>query len=146
MWQLWQLQRVAVLLEHKFDVRNTSKSKQKYRIAISAHLLDSFLQSSPFVKVCGEVFLGTLSTHDQRNVSDWMISQPRLVKTGQDMLPFIACTMLTFPGAACLAPKRWWNRCGRLKLAPICWTVPGCFSMCSLYHATRMHQDSLMNG
>ena len=34
-WQLWrQLQRVAVLLEHKLDVRNTSKWHQKYRIAI----------------------------------------------------------------------------------------------------------------
>ena len=51
-----QLQGVAVLLEHKLDVRNTSKSNQKYRTAVAAHLLDAFLQLSALINVCVERF------------------------------------------------------------------------------------------
>ena len=51
-----------------------------------------------------------------------------------------------FSAAAFWAPtKRWCNRCGRLKLWPICWTVSGCFSMYSLYHVTKMHQGPVLN-
>ena len=84
-----------------------------------------FLQSSAFIKLCGEVFLGTFSTHDQRHVPDWMISWPH----DSTFFALHCLHHADFSRAAFWAPKRWCNRCGRLKLLPIDWTVLGCFSV-----------------
>ena len=103
--QLWhQLQRVAVLLQHMWQVRNTSKSNQKDRFTFDVHL-DSFLQWSAFTKVCVEMFSSShFSTHDSRILTTYL-GLDDLTSIGDGM----ACTVLNFSGAAFLDPKRWWN-------------------------------------
>ena len=97
----------------------------------------------PSKKVCGEVFPGRLSTHDQRHVPDWMISQPRLVVSRDGLhcwhhAESFRCSVFGPQGGGAIDEGWSFDQwVGKFRSVSVFY---------SLYHVSKTCQDSLLTG